>query len=206
MIKINSLGFARPTRTIFDNFSCVIEQNCATLLTGANGAGKTTLINLIGGVLKPSAGSITINGLNLATLSPSEQSRLRSIAPQRRTFELAFTVEEILSFLPSYLLSSHADDVRDALGLNELSDLKVTELSVGQQQRVSVGLALIQEAPFYLLDEPFSAQDTSHATSMLDLLIQLSKEHGVVVVAHNAGIFKARFKNFLEIPEELARG
>lgn len=199
MIDINSISFSRPTKTIFTNFSANIEPNRATLLLGANGAGKTTLINLIGGVLKPSSGSITINGLDISTLSPNEQSSLRSIAPQRRIFDLAFTVEEILSILPTPQRSSHESDVREALELNKLSNLKVTELSLGQQQRVSVGLALIQESPFYLLDEPFSAQDTAHQSSMLDLLLKLSKAHGVVVVAHGADAYKNRFEATLSV-------
>ena len=199
MININALSFSRPEKSIFTNFSANIEKNRATLLSGANGAGKTTLINLIGGVLKPSSGSITINGLDISKLSPKEQSSLRSIAPQRRIFDLAFTVDEILSLLPTSQRTSHESDVRESLELNELSDLKITELSLGQQQRVSVGLALIQEASFYLLDEPFSAQDTSHQASMLDLLIQLSKEHGILVVAHNADSFKHRFGATLRV-------
>jgi len=199
MISINSLSYSRPTKAIFTNFTANIEANCGTLLSGPNGAGKTTLLNLIGGVLKPTSGSITINGLDISTLSPKEQSALRSIAPQQRIFDLAFTVEEILSFLQTSQRSSHESDVREALELNELSNLKVTELSLGQQQRVSVGLTLIQEACFYLLDEPFSAQDTSHATSMQDLLVQLSKEHGVVVVAHGSDAYKARFKTVISL-------
>lgn len=199
MISINALSFARPTKTIFTNFSATIEANCATLLSGSNGAGKTTLINLIGGVLKPSSGSITINNHELSTLSTKEQSTFRSIAPQHRTFDLAFTVEEVLSIISAPNRSSHETDVREALELNELANLKVTELSIGQQQRVNVGLALLQEAPFYLLDEPFSAQDVAHQSSMLDLLVQLSKEHGVLVVAHGAESYKARFKTVISL-------
>ena len=199
MISINTISFARPTKPIFTNFSATIEPNCATLLCGSNGAGKTTLINLIGGLLKPSAGSITINNHKLAQLSTKKQSQLRSIAPQHRSFDLAFSVEEVLSIMPAPQRSSHEADVREALELNELANLKVTELSIGQQQRINVALALIQEAPFYLLDEPFSAQDTSRQSAMLDLLLQISKEHGVVVVAHNAESFQERFSSTIRV-------
>ncbi|MEI6038260.1 MAG: ATP-binding cassette domain-containing protein, partial [Actinomycetes bacterium] len=81
----------------------------------------------------------------------------------------------------------------EALEIRELADLKVTELSLGQQQRVSVALALIQAASYYLLDEPLSAQDASHQDRTLDLLSMLAKEHGILVVAHNSAAFKARF-------------
>jgi ABC-type cobalamin/Fe3+-siderophores transport system ATPase subunit len=199
MININAISFARPTKPIFTNFSATFELNCATLLIGSNGAGKTTLINLIGGLLKPSVGAISINDHKISQLPTKEQSKLRSIAPQQRTFDLAFTVEEVLSIISAPQRSSHEADVREALELNELANLKVTELSIGQQQRVNVALALIQEAPFYLLDEPFSAQDSFHQNAMLDLLIQLSKEHGVVVVAHNAESFQRRFSSTISV-------
>jgi ABC-type cobalamin/Fe3+-siderophores transport system ATPase subunit len=199
MISINEISYARPNNPILTNFSATIEQNCATLLSGSNGAGKTTLINLIGGLLKPSAGSISINNHKLAQLSTKEQSKLRSIAPQHRTFDLAFTVDEVLAIIPAPHRSSHEADVWEALDLNKLANLKVTELSIGQQQRVNVALALIQEAPFYLLDEPFSAQDTSHTNAMLDLLIQLSKEQGLLVVAHNAESFQHRFSSTIRV-------
>ena len=193
MIEIKNLSFSRPTKTIFTNFNASLQSNMLTLLTGLNGSGKTTLINLIGGSLSPHSGCITINGLDIAHLSAREQSRLRSVAPQRRIFDLAFTVDEILSLLPAAQHSTHEADVRDALELNEMADLKVTELSLGQQQRVSVGLALIQEASFYLLDEPLSAQDSAHHDRTLDLLAMVAKEHGVLVVAHNSDSFSSRF-------------
>jgi ABC-type Mn2+/Zn2+ transport system ATPase subunit len=70
---------------------------------------------------------------------------------------------------------------------------------LGQQQRVSVALALIQEAAFYLLDEPLSAQDANHQDRTLDLLSMIAKEHGVVVVAHNSASFEARFDAHISI-------
>jgi len=193
MINIQNISFARPTKSIFDDFSAQIQPNTLTLLSGANGAGKTTLINLIGGTHVPKSGSITINGLDIARLSPREQSTLRSVAPQRRIFDLAFTVNEILSLVSATQRSSHESDVIEALELSEIADLKVTELSLGQQQRVSVGLALMQEASFYLLDEPLSAQDSTHQDRALDLLEMLAKEHGVLVVAHNLPASSSRF-------------
>jgi len=87
----------------------------------------------------------------------------------------------------------YVQDGLEALEIRELADLKVTELSLGQQQRVSVALALIQAASYYLLDEPLSAQDASHQDRTLDLLSMLAKEHGILVVAHNSAAFKARF-------------
>jgi ABC-type cobalamin/Fe3+-siderophores transport system ATPase subunit len=199
MIEIKSISFSRPTQRIFDNFSATISPNSATLLTGANGCGKSTLLNLIGGVLTPDSGLITINGSDVSTLTAREQSEVRSIAPQRRIFDLAFTVNQLLSIIPVARRATHHSEVFDALEIAEIAELKVTELSLGQQQRASLALALIQEASFYLLDEPFSAQDSLHQERALELILALAKARGILVVAHNSESFAARFGRVLPI-------
>jgi len=199
MIEIKEISFSRPTKEIFKGFSALVPATGSTLLTGANGSGKTTLINLIGGVLKPNAGCIIINGLDVAKLSAKEQSKIRSVAPQRRIFDLAFTVNQLLEIVSVASRAAHSPDVLEALEIDALADLKITELSIGQQQRVSVALALIQEASFYLLDEPLSAQDVNHQDRTLDLVTMIAKEHGVLVVAHNSAAFEPRFDAHISI-------
>ena len=199
MIEIKKLSYSRPSKTIFEDFNADIPLKCATLLTGANGSGKTTLVNLIGGVLTPASGSITIGGLDITSLSAREQSQLRSIAPQRRIFDLAFTVSQLLDIIPVTRRATHYTDVLDALEIGEIAQLKVTELSLGQQQRASVALALIQDSSFYLLDEPLSAQDAVHQERALDLSITLAQERGILVVAHNSDSFAARFGRVLPV-------
>ena len=199
MIEIKSLSFAHGKNQIFTGFDAVIQDKCATLLTGPTGSGKTTLLQLIGGVLKPSAGSIEINGQKVSSLSSKEQAAIRSIAPQRRIFELAFTVEEILAIIKPKNRADHADAVIDALDLRQIYTSKITELSLGQQQRASVALALIQHADFYLLDEPFSAQDSEYTQKLLDLIALLSKETGVLVISHNTGLIAQYFSERIEL-------
>jgi len=199
MIEIKSLSFAHGKNQIFAGFDAVIQDKCATLLTGPNGSGKTTLLQLIGGVLKPRAGSIEIDGKDISSLSSKEQAEIRSIAPQRRIFELAFTVEEILAIIKPKNRAHHADVVVDALDLRQIFTSKITELSLGQQQRVSVALALIQRADFYLLDEPFSAQDSEYTQKLLDLIALLSTETGVLVISHNTGLIAQYFSERIEL-------
>jgi iron complex transport system ATP-binding protein len=187
MIEIKNLSFSHGKNQIFNDFSAVIGSNCATLLGGPNGSGKTTLLQLIGGVHKPDSGSIVINGHDIASLKSKEQAQLRSIAPQRRIFELAFTVEEIFAIIRPKQRTARAGDIFEALDLYDLFSSKITELSLGQQQRVSVGLALIQSADYYLFDEPFSAQDSVYTQKLLDLITSVSKETGIMVISHNTG-------------------
>jgi len=187
MIEIKNLSFSYGKKQVFTDFSTLISNNFATLLGGPNGSGKTTLLQLIGGVQKPDAGSIIINGHDIAKLKTHEQAELRSIAPQRRIFELPFTVQQIFAIIKPKRRAAHAEDVFEALDLYDLFPLKVTELSLGQQQRVSVALALIQQAEYYLLDEPLSAQDSAYTQKLLDLITVLSKTTGILVISHNTG-------------------
>ena len=193
MIEIKNLSFSYGKKSVFDDFSTLISNNFATLLGGPNGSGKTTLLQLIGGVQKPDSGQIIINGHDISKLKTKEQAELRSIAPQRRIFELAFTVEEIFAIIKAKRRAKHASDVFESLDLFDLFPLKVTELSLGQQQRVSVALALIQQAEYYLLDEPLSAQDSEYSRKLLELISRLSKETGILAISHNTGHLAQNF-------------
>lgn len=199
MIEIKNVSFAHGKNHVFEDFSTVVADNAATLLSGPNGSGKTTLLQLIGGVLKPSSGSIVINGQDISGLKTKEQAALRSIAPQRRIFELAFTVEEIFAIIKSKHRAEHTAEVFEALDLHDLFTLKVTELSLGQQQRVSVALALIQKADYYLMDEPFSAQDSSYTQKLVDLIGLLSKKTGILVISHSTGQIAQNFDESISL-------
>ena len=199
MIEIKAISFSRGEHQIYSDFAAHLAMGEAVLLTGPNGAGKSTLIQLIGGLLKPALGRIEIDGIDIATLSAKEQAVKRSIAPQRRSFTLAFTVAEVLHFLPKKLRINDNSEVIARLGLAELLTKKVTELSIGQQERVSLALALSQRADYYLLDEPFSAQDSSSSANILELITELKKEKGVLVISHNQDAISQQFDRVISL-------
>ena len=199
MIEIKAISFSRGEHQIYSDFTAHLAMGEAVLLTGPNGAGKSTLIQLIGGLLKPALGQIDIDGIDIATLSTKEQAAKRSIAPQRRSFTLAFTVAEVLHFLPKKLRINDNTEVIARLGLAELLTKKVTELSIGQQERVSLALALSQRADYYLLDEPFSAQDSSSSANILELISELKKEKGVLVISHNQDAISQQFDRVISL-------
>jgi len=200
MINISSLSFSRGSHQIYRDFSAQIDTGEAVLLTGPNGTGKSTLIGLIGGLLQPQSGTIEIDGLNVAKLNSAAQAKLRSIAPQRRSFTLAFTVAEILQVLPKKLRVADPSQFVSKLGLQELLAKKVTELSIGQQERVSLALALSQEANYYLLDEPFSAQDIGSTEVILEIIQELkSNKKGVLVISHNQDAISKYFDRVISL-------
>jgi ABC-type multidrug transport system ATPase subunit len=199
MIEIKNLNFSRKDHQLYTDFNAVLAKKEAVLLTGPNGCGKSTLIQLIGGLLKPSSGEIEIDGVNIAKASAKEQARLRSIAPQRRSFTLAFSVAEVLNFVPRKLRIADSAPIIESLGLQELLKKKVTELSIGQQERVSLALALTQQAEYYLLDEPFSAQDAESSARILEIITTLRNEKGVLVISHNQDAISQYFDRVISL-------
>lgn len=199
MIEINSVSFSRGDHKIFQGFSAEISLGESVLLTGPNGTGKSTLIQLIGGLLKPNVGSVKIDGIDIKGLSAKEQALLRSIAPQRRIFTLAFTVEQVMNFLPRKMRVEDSSYLVKQLGITEILTKKVTELSIGQQERVSLALAISQRANYYLLDEPFSAQDSESTARILELIIELKKKKGVLVISHNQDAIASQFDQVISL-------
>ncbi|MEI6041291.1 MAG: ATP-binding cassette domain-containing protein [Actinomycetes bacterium] len=199
MINVKNLSFYRESRVVIDELDLQLEKGELVLLSGSNGVGKSTLLQLIGGVLKPTSGEITINGTDISEMKVKDQALLRSIAPQRRIFSLAYSVGEVLHLLPEKRRSFNVDLIIESLGLVEIMASKVTELSIGQQQRVSLAIALIQEADFYLLDEPFSAQDEDSVLNLVALLAEIKKEKGVMVVSHNTGTHYSQFDREIKL-------
>ena len=199
MIEISAVSFSRGTNQIYKEFSAELRLGEAVLLTGPNGSGKSTLIQLIGGLLKPKSGHIAIDGAPIAKMSSKVQAKHRAIAPQRRSFTLAFTVAEVLHFLPSSLRIADNSELLLRLGLTELLGKKVTELSIGQQERVSLALTLGQNANYYLLDEPFSAQDSQSSLEILKIISELKQEKGVLVISHNQDAISNYFDRVISL-------
>ena len=186
MIEIKKIAFKRDENQIFTSLSARIKPGEAVLVSGANGVGKTTLLQLIGGVLRVQSGEILINGRNVEELSIKEQANVRSVAPQRRNFTLAYTVEQVINFVPKKLKVENTNFIIDTLGLRSLLQKKVTELSGGEQERVSLALAFSQKADYYLLDEPFSAQDSKSIKNIIKVIKSLQRaDKGVLVISHN---------------------
>jgi ABC-type Mn2+/Zn2+ transport system ATPase subunit len=199
MIKWSGLAFYRKDKLILDSISGQLEQGELVLLSGPNGVGKTTLLNLIGGVFKDDTGSISINGQPHAYYKIKELAKVISILPQSRSFTLGFKVIDLLTLLPENRRSLKTEQIIQALDLVAILQNSILELSIGQQQRVSLAITLIQEADFYLLDEPFSAQDSQSVKRIVTLLKEVSIDKGVLVVSHNTDHLHANFDREIKL-------
>jgi iron complex transport system ATP-binding protein len=161
-------------------------------VVGPNGSGKTTLLRLISGVLSPTAGRIRIGGRDVAELTVSQRARLVSVVPQNPALPESFTVLELVlmgrnAHLKLLGWESRADlevarRAMEATQTLELADRPLGEVSGGERQRAVVAMALAQEAPVLLLDEPTSSLDLAHQTGIMDLVAKVIKERGAAVL------------------------
>ena len=182
---------------VLSDLSLSIKQGDFLALMGPSGSGKTTLLNLIGGLDKPSGGSIAIGGQRIDALSQSALAKWRS-----RNVGFVFQFYNLLPVLtaqknvelPLLLTSlSGSDRKKRALaalkivGLEERSGHRPKELSGGQEQRVAIARAIVSDPELLVCDEPTGDLDRATADEVLDLLQLLNEEHGktIVMVTHD---------------------
>ncbi|UXR65140.1 ABC transporter ATP-binding protein [Bdellovibrio bacteriovorus] len=176
-------------------------------LYGPSGTGKTTLLEILAGVLRPTRGSVEILGRDLVKMSDAERDAFR--AEHMGYVFQSFNLIPYLSVQENIELPLHLSASRKArlgtvdtemviralcgnLGIADLLEKKVTELSVGQQQRVAVARALLGKPDLLLADEPTSALDADHREKFLKLMFELSELYGttVIFVSHDRSIEK----------------
>ena len=186
MIRIKDLTLQRNNRELFSALSASFVKGSISAIVGPNGCGKSSLLLALAGDLKPTSGEIFIEDKNLQDLSDLDQSRLRSMALQERTFWLPMTVREVLALGQTDQAIKDIESVASDLGLTELLNNLVTTLSVGQIQRVEIARTLLRECPIYFFDEPFAAQDLASKGALIEIFKQLrSSGKTLVLVVHS---------------------
>ena len=186
IIEIKDLTLQRNGRQLFAGLNATIAKGSISAIVGPNGCGKSSLLLAITGDLKPSSGSVFIAEKNLQELSDLEQSHLRSMALQERTFWLPMTVQEVLALGQSDNSIKQIEKMAADLGLTELFDNLVTTLSVGQVQRVEIARTLLRDCPIYIFDEPFAAQDLASKEKLIEIFKQMrSAGKTIILVAHS---------------------
>jgi len=177
---------------VLKDISLTIDSGEFVSIMGPSGSGKSTLLYLIGGLDKPTSGSVKIKGRELSDMKDKEQSimRRRDIGFVFQFYNLIpnLNVEENV-MLPLLLdgkklknYRDKLDEILDVVGLSDRRSHTPRELSGGQQQRVAIARALINEPDIILADEPIGNLDTKTGTEVMELLQRINKEKGKTIV------------------------
>jgi iron complex transport system ATP-binding protein len=196
-------------RTVIDDLDVAIPPGVITTIIGPNGCGKSTLLRTLSRLLKPSRGSVVLDGDDIARLRTRDVARKLGLLPQAPVAPEGLTVADLVARgrhpHQSWLRQWSSDDaevVERALamtGVSDLADRPVDALSGGQRQRVWISMTLAQGTDLLLLDEPTTYLDLAHAMDVLDLVDDLH-ESGctVVMVLHDLNL-AARYSDNLVV-------
>jgi putative ABC transport system ATP-binding protein len=202
MITVRDLVMRLPSGgqllTILDGVSLEVAAGEVVAVTGPSGSGKSTLLGLLAGLDTPSAGSITVDGVEVTRLGEADLARFR-----RRTIGFVFQSYHLIPTLtalenvavPLELASTAqplpaARRLLDEVGLASRADHYPAQLSGGEQQRVAIARAVALAPPVLLADEPTGNLDSATGGHIIDVLLALNRQRGstLVLVTHDAAL------------------
>ena len=200
MIRLDGVTVLYRERAALRDISLQIEAGERVAIIGPNGAGKSTLLRVVAGLLRPVAGTVDLAGSRIDRLDRLAIARRLAVVPQLPTLPFATTVEEVVALgrLP------HEHPVRgmrpgdraavaaavDRVGLGHLLGRDARELSLGERQLVLLAMAVAQQAPVLVLDEPTVHLDLRHQVEVMELVGDLNArdETTIVAVLHDVGL------------------
>ncbi|MEQ9467785.1 MAG: ABC transporter ATP-binding protein [Ekhidna sp.] len=208
MLQIHGLKYSYDGQAEISYPDWEVEKGNHALILGNSGCGKTTLLHLIGGLMQPSAGHLEIEGEDLAKKSSAKLDKFRGenigIVFQKPHLVKSLTVRENL-LLAQYLGkkeqgSKRVNEVIEHLGISELANRKVHQISQGQAQRVSIARAVVNSPKLLLADEPTASLDDENCMKVIDLLRSQAEETGatLIVATHDHRV-KSEFQNQLSL-------
>jgi putative ABC transport system ATP-binding protein len=188
--------------TVLQNIHFNIKKNEMVALLGSSGSGKSTLLNLMAGLMKPSEGSILINGQAIEQMSENQLAEFRrtNIGFIFQSYELIphLTIRENVE-LPLVFQSvkaterkARAQKLLEQVGIGEKSNMFPSQLSGGQQQRVSIARSLVTQPAVVFADEPTGNLDSKTEEEIINLLVELNQTYGItfVIVTHEQTVAK----------------
>lgn len=208
MIRTQSLSYQHIGSSPLVFPDILVKDGHAALLLGDSGKGKTTLLHLLGGLLRPTTGTVSIDDTDIHQMSETELDLFRGrnigIVFQQSHFIQSLTVLENL-LTAQYLagLKQHKEKAKFLLqktGLTDKANRLTYQLSQGEQQRLAIVRALLNEPNVVLADEPTSALDDKNCENIIHLLESATQEAGatLLIVTHDKRL-KEYFKEIVEL-------
>ena len=202
MIDIKGITKSFGSLQVLKGIDLHIKKGEIVSIVGPSGAGKTTLLQIIGTLDKPNKGTITIDGVDVSTLSTKKLSDFRN-----KHIGFVFQFHQLLPefsaleniMIPAYIAGKsnkeamkRANELLDFMGLSDRANHKPAELSGGEKQRVAVARALINNPAVILADEPSGSLDSKNKTELHQLFFDLRDKFGqtFVIVTHDEGLAK----------------
>ena len=199
-LAAEGVRLAYGERVVVDSLDLTLTDGSFTAIVGPNGCGKSTLLRALGRLLRPTTGTVLLDGRAITGTPTREVARVLGLLPQTPLAPEGLTVTDLVARgrhpHQSWLRQWSSDDaqvVAEALAwtdMSELADAPVDALSGGQRQRAWISMALAQGTDLLLLDEPTTYLDLAHQVDVLELVGRLHAERGrtVVVVLHDLNL------------------
>lgn len=196
MIKLQNISYAYKGQGMaVENVSAHFEKGRVTTILGPNGCGKSTLLKLINGLLTPTSGEIFLDGENAASVKTKARAKKMALLAQTHQ-PPDIPVEELVAYgryphlkfgqSPTAADRALVDSALSQVHAQEFRTRRLTSLSGGQRQRAYIAMALAQDTPLILLDEPTTYLDVSIRYDIMDLVKQLNqKGKTIIMVLHD---------------------
>ncbi|WP_131764796.1 ABC transporter ATP-binding protein [Candidatus Protofrankia californiensis] len=192
-LRADNLTLAYDNRTVATSLGVIIPDGSFTVVVGPNACGKSTLLRALARMLRPRTGAVYLDGALITSLPSKEVARRLGMLPQTSIAPDGITVADLVArgrYPHQRLLRQWsrederaATEAMTSTGVDDLADRFVDELSGGQRQRVWLAMALAQQTPILLLDEPTTFLDIAHQVEVLDLCADLHEERRRTLVA-----------------------
>lgn len=202
-VRIENLSVRLGRRQVLESVGTTLTAGSLVGIIGPNGAGKSTLVRAMLGLIKPAAGSVTIDGQDMATMPPRDIARAIAYLPQGQTLHWPLSVERLVALgrLPHLAPLSRIGDedraiVAAAMERADIGHIRhriATELSGGERARVLLARALAVGAKGLVADEPLASLDPGHQIDVMSLLKREAQAGGLIVAVLHDLTMAARY-------------
>lgn len=203
MVKAEGLVKIYKTKTTevlaLQGLDLEVAKGELTAMIGNSGSGKSTFLNMIGGLDRPSAGKLFVDGMNLFTMTERELVKYKRSTVGfvwqnngRNMLSYLTAIENVM--MPMYLSSARqkrekAIELLERVGMSHKKDSKMNMLSGGEQQRIAIAIALANSPKLLLADEPTGSVDTATANYLFDVFTDLNKDgQTIMIVTHDVSL------------------